>query len=447
MENGLNEKLNRIENTVKLMKTNLRLANDEAIEKVAEATNLKTLTNVFVQPNEPEIKDGIWIQADNELPFDSIVIDDNIMIPGKWRFDETTILNSGLGASFYNSPGRPHHFVCINDCLYIANQTSGKYLVKYNLLTGDVTKITLLDYAYYDMATNGIDKIYLVANQQIETVDLNTNTSTKQKYYDSTSYSGSAWRSCCYSEYDNCLYLVSPFGTGSYFWLGKIDLNTGNYTRIAMYGSGGNKSYHAIAHGNEIILVPGEAGFSGKVYKIDEDTLVNMTEYDVKNCICTANYSACDLGAYHYIFNLSSMSEGGCLQQVYKIHKDTLEYEDVTAAFQDDELAPLIGFFVYNEHFYAYRGSVPNTSSTGYQQGLIVPMDMLSSSFDVNAVVIAQSSITRSEKCTALWTYPFINGKLKQSFFDVYYYNKDTGFNLTLPTYYGDGEKWVKFKN
>jgi hypothetical protein len=29
----------------------------------------------------------------------------------------------------------------------------------------------------------------------------------------------------------------------------------------------------------------------------------------------------------------------------------------------------------------------------------------------------------------------------------VYYYNKDTGFDFTLPIYYGNGTEWIKFKN
>ena len=58
-ENSLNEKLNRIDETLSIMKTNLHLSENEVIENLAEATNLHGLTNIFMQEEEPEKKEGI----------------------------------------------------------------------------------------------------------------------------------------------------------------------------------------------------------------------------------------------------------------------------------------------------------------------------------------------------------------------------------------------------
>lgn len=58
-KNSLNTKLNRIDETLLLMKNNLGLSENEVIENLAEATNLHTLANVFIQEEEPETKDGI----------------------------------------------------------------------------------------------------------------------------------------------------------------------------------------------------------------------------------------------------------------------------------------------------------------------------------------------------------------------------------------------------
>lgn len=65
-ENSLNNKLNRVEMVTKDLRTKLKLDNSAVIEDVIEATNLAALANVFVQENEPNIKDGIWIQAKKE---------------------------------------------------------------------------------------------------------------------------------------------------------------------------------------------------------------------------------------------------------------------------------------------------------------------------------------------------------------------------------------------
>lgn len=82
-KNSLNTKLNRIDETLLLMKNNLGLSENEVIENLAEATNLHTLANVFIQEEEPETKDGIWIQADkNTHPYETLKIDKDIIIPG-----------------------------------------------------------------------------------------------------------------------------------------------------------------------------------------------------------------------------------------------------------------------------------------------------------------------------------------------------------------------------
>ena len=40
-----------------------------------------------------------------------------------------------------------------------------------------------------------------------------------------------------------------------------------------------------------------------------------------------------------------------------------------------------------------------------------------------------------------------INERLLYEFYDAWHYTAENGFNKTIPTYYGDGEKLVKFKN
>ena len=55
-KNSLNTKLNRIDETLLLMKNNLGLSENEVIENLAEATNLHTLANIFIQEEEPENK-------------------------------------------------------------------------------------------------------------------------------------------------------------------------------------------------------------------------------------------------------------------------------------------------------------------------------------------------------------------------------------------------------
>lgn len=92
MQNSLNNKLTRIDDTLSLMKNNLKLDSSAVIEDLAKATDLKNLLNIFVQEEEPECKDGIWLQT---APFDFVdfTIDEDLHIKGemegedKWPVD------------------------------------------------------------------------------------------------------------------------------------------------------------------------------------------------------------------------------------------------------------------------------------------------------------------------------------------------------------------------
>lgn len=63
---SLNDKLNRVEMVTKDLRTKLKLDSSAVIEDVVEATNLAALANVFIQEEEPNIKDGIWIKANKK---------------------------------------------------------------------------------------------------------------------------------------------------------------------------------------------------------------------------------------------------------------------------------------------------------------------------------------------------------------------------------------------
>lgn len=80
MDNNLNNKLNRIDNAIVSMKQKLSLGADASIEEVEAATafQAKTFWNVFIQENEPEIKDGIWIQTPSQ-EIDHILVDEDIV--------------------------------------------------------------------------------------------------------------------------------------------------------------------------------------------------------------------------------------------------------------------------------------------------------------------------------------------------------------------------------
>ena len=141
---------------------------------------------------------------------------------------------------------------------------------------------------------------------------------------------------------------------------------------------------------------------------------------------------------YTFILNDESSWRGTITKGVFKINLADFSYEDLTEQFFNGDFSNLLGFSFINGSYYA----LDYNKST-----LLISQDSTSVQYDDSSIVIFQAPITKTEKQTALWTYPCLKGRMLQSFFDILYYNKETGFHFDIPTYYGDGEKWIKFKN
>jgi hypothetical protein len=117
---------------------------------------------------------------------------------------------------------------------------------------------------------------------------------------------------------------------------------------------------------------------------------------------------------------------------VFEIDLIKLTYKDISNQFDFSSFTGLRGIVLKENTYYA----IDKVKGTGVY---ITPQDSASAEYDNNLIIIFQTPITKSEKQTALWTYPCLEGRMCQSFFDVYYYNKETGFDFALPMYYGDG--------
>ena len=147
-----------------------------------------------------------------------------------------------------------------------------------------------------------------------------------------------------------------------------------------------------------------------------------------------------EMGKYVYYHVVSK-------QMMYRLDKETYECVEVTdqfnlSTFNKDEC---YGMFAYQDKFYmAYR-----IEKETYHAKAIAfyYMDTIPQEYDDSSIVIMQTPISQSEYRTAIWTYPNLDGRMLYSFYDVFYYNKDTGFDFTVPMYYGNGTEWIKIKN
>ena len=197
MENGLNEKLTRVDTAVATIKRNLHFAEDAVIEEVAGSTSLKRLLNIFIQDNEPEIKEGIWIKTAENLPADNIVIDELIYTNEEWE-DPTLI---GKAEDF--TAGASTSNALVGDYLYYTgknNQPTATSMYRLNIHTYQIEDlgkptIDLLGGCPLVVGTDiyyvGNTSTYLVSSKGLVKYDTLTNTYTKLANipYDTTSVS------------------------------------------------------------------------------------------------------------------------------------------------------------------------------------------------------------------------------------------------------------------
>ena len=71
-------------------------------------------------------------------------------------------------------------------------------------------------------------------------------------------------------------------------------------------------------------------------------------------------------------------------------------------------------------------------------------MSMIPKTYVDKSILIANNDF--NTYTTELVESDVING-LHYKFNDVFYYTQEDGFDATIPTYYGNGTQWIKFKN
>jgi hypothetical protein len=430
MEQNLDTKLTRIENTISLMKTNLQLSENEVIEKVAEATNLHTLSNVFIQPDEPDTKDGIWIQTDKLYPYDNIIVDDEIIVPYKWQVPAVKTPIKGI----YNSSSKGNltisngaSVVIIDGMLYIYANGG---LVKYDLKTQSSGANYVNTYAssYYASKPLTTDGQYIY---YFNTISSNSN---MMRYNVETSTSevagrpstGYGFSEIAYSAFDDLIYMRDSYTIYAYSVAENAHKRVWSYHNIpcSSYGT------KILPLGDKILVM--SSNNQSFLIDIVNNYTITQTPEAVKKVKASSTASVVDMGEYFYVF------EG--LTSVTKYNKTTFEQEDVTSLFADENAEPIYNIFRYNDEFYSFMG--PATKEV-----YLCRMETTGTQYDSNAVVVVQAPISKGEYNVSLWTYPFIKGGLKQSFYDAFYYNIEEGLKKGYPTYYGNGENWIKFKN
>lgn len=382
--------------------------------------------NIFVQTTEPSKKDGIWLQTDKE--FDKIYCDEQVVANESWYPNGTF---SNLSADRYNMAA-----VAVGTDVYIfGGSVSYTNYEKYNVTTGETTVLGTMPYS---IASSSSKAVYLDGNIYITSgtdiflkYNISSDTFTRLT---NPPFIISSTRNYCLAAADGNLYVFGYY-------------NSSNSTvyRDAYRYNVDNDTYTSIAAGSRMITSsdgPGAAVTIGNNIYIFCNSYA--TKYDVDNDTYTALANipfstsngpqfAIAYGTNIYLFGDANNDNG---KLAYKYNTLTDTWTQLTS----------------NSYMF-YQGSVVQVENKvlligGYNSKKTVKgMQLVSKTYDNNSVVISQGRIYNVGYGTKLVDMDLFETQPIYGFADAWFYTTENGLDYTIPTYYGDGTQWIKFKN
>lgn len=416
-ENSLNEKLNRIDETLNIMKTNLHLSENEVIENLAEATNLHGLVNIYAQIEEPNAKEGIWFQTD--CSFKDIIMEDSPIVPNEIRTAEQQLLTQSTTQSTRGS-------IAVDNTLYCVKSTNELIIICYDLLTHTTTEINTGKVYNYTIACpfmvykDGYLYMLITPAYQYQAVKFNLST------HECETFSIVNPQTSCYSAYDNKIYYGgTSSGSGSDYDVYSFSLDTCTQELAVSYFADALKVLYPV--GQYLI---GFSGVKGRSQVRDITNGYNSVSHKIGNFDVDASGGiAYFLEVGKYVYLIYSGKNG----IVHRLDKDTISVEENVLSLGD--LIYILGGFEYNGQLYLIYSQDRNYGRVPYYYA---PLSLEGEDYENNSVIISQAPCVKTEKRTQLWDIVF-NNRLLYSFYDAYYYNKEDGFILNIPTYYGNG--------
>lgn len=436
MSSLLDVKLNKIETAVTQVKEQYSMAPNASIDELNEglAEGIKHFMNVFIQEEQPEGFEGIWIQ---EPKRNWTTLYNDEYIPVKDQFEATRLNSSTIDPV--------ETWVSLNGYFYsIAGKTVRQYTKdKPQLLINTTTLPVGNSYTYIYTFAHG-DKLYSVGYQDWIEYDPATGTgrimptleghSTNHEYTDGKNH---------YAYHQGILYCFSPSGCV------KFDFSDESVTPIAQYGdtNEGFGPYTMSPIVNGKIYLTGFKRYGGwdghsVCYNIDTNSYVGDS---LTSAINTANGgrnylgSAVLVGKYLYTMKVTYKSGYG----LHRINVDTCEvtkldilpFDAVGNSWGYDSDAHLANI---DGRLFVFGGG------QGGRQVYVLEDDTLE--YDDGSLIITEGKYWNGVMHTGLYQLPTpTRGRITYPFYDVVFVRD--GEKSLAPTYYGNGTEWIKFKN
>lgn len=435
--------------------------------------------NIFIQEEEPETKEGLWIQA-SDLQVDNIVIDELVYVNEDW--EDPTLIERITD----NTAGQSTHCALVGDYLYYTgrntaptatnmfrlniktymiedlgkpkldvqgkypvvvgtdiyfmgyhapyvNATMSKSFVKYDTLTNTYTQLASIDretgiyttYYYY----NGF--IYAFNVKDVNGTSQTNGYQLRHQYKyniatDEWIYLGedSYWYKSC----------SLPFLVGNKLWFLFHTARTAYFSNIANYSEYYRKSI-VFDFETEQFIVP----------NVNFESITSGTT-KINGASNSTTPQPVLVDDMVYLFTRL---------RLYKIPVSEFEIVDTEKIlkFANYETLEYNSPLTTNKSYLGYiipavsDNKIFLTGLNNTEETEICVLPLTSKEFDNNTLVIRQGNSNGGAVLTQLFNMPLQKGRLTYPLYNAIHYTTENGANNSLPLYYGTGTEWVRFKN
>ena len=396
---------------------------DQKIAELEEALENKTAgkakLNIFIQEDEPTEKNGIWLQSNKT--FDEVCVDTDIIADEEW---DTIFPYKVLPYAFKSIRNQ---VCCVENDIYIfGGNNPYNHALKYNTKTNEYTALKNIPKDF----SNGFiiyheGFIYLFGGNVDPTTVYKYNIETNEY----TQLSNMPFNSILTSaiKVENEVYM---FGSSSQSSLNyvvyKYNIETNEYTQLS---NSPQRFYNGICKliGDYIYLLGGpSSAYCYKFnYKSNSYTRLSNAPFSINGS------SSETFGNNIYIFG-----NGGYDATNYN---KSYKYNSMLDTYEQLKSIPFSvgssGCAIVNEKIYIFGGE--------YNATKLQVMNLNLKDYEDNSILISQGVGDYNTQLINAGT----SGKLNYYFHDVWHYTREDGLDKTIPTYYGNGTEWVKFKN
>ena len=373
--------------------------------------------NIFTQMNEPQKKDGIWIKTNHT--YQNVMVNQQFANYQDGVWSTICQLNNMGRIKLVINQGALYLFSNKDYKLYRLNGSALEYICDYNSRTNVMASYNNSLYIITASASTGYVFKY------------NGNNWERVSEFYSTMY----FDMDCVTLYNDqiCLFYGNNNQTiGNHIYL----FNGSTFTQLCSATFYGSDNYEIII--KSIITYNGKLYMFGGVSRSPADGLFyfvlnagnNWTRSTVpltanSLCICTCVYNnelylfyedrdTTNDDLYYCKYNGASWTLIGKLNDKYQ--KDAVSLNQ----------------YMYTNGSSLYKYTLPNKV------------------YNPNTVIINKGDAQNGVHLTSIFDTSYMVGNNSNRFvsgFDDCFYFADTAFDWNAPMYYGDGSKWIKFKN